>query len=362
MSYVRYHDDPVGEPQKPRRSPLGLIKLLAIGVCAYFVIQSTYAANITLNTGSPKEFGQGVQVTSACSGNTSLSLAPSNTFVNASGAGAYKLSAVTVSNIPSSCYGVDFKFQVYDSATSSTPLAIFGATNPSAIIYNNSGTFTKGTGSGYTVTTLSGTSFKVEFTSPVALTNDIGEFTIQSQDHAMYYGFGDTGPTGGIIVITPTSEGGYGGSYYYEMAPADSSLGNVVQCNADAFQMRGYNNQDRAVGEGRTNTTNLLALCTSGAANNATAYTFGGKSDWFLPSFHEMYAICHYARQLPMADPSLLSCSGGTLRSGFASAYWTSTTGGTHSYGMAFTMSPANGDYTPANNTKAVRAIRRFTP
>lgn len=361
MAVVYYHDDPAQEPQSKGKFSFDILKLLAILVVAVYFIQTTYSANISLGS-NKTEFGQGVQVTSACSGNTSLSIVPANTFVNSSGAGAFKLASITTSNIPSSCYGLDFKLQVYDSTTSTSPIALFDTTNANPIIYNNSGTFVKGSGVGYTVTTLSSTSFRVDFTVPVALASAVDKFTIQSQSHAVYYSYGDTGPGGGIIVITPTSEGGYGGSYYYEAAPADSSAGTVVMCNNDPFTMRAYNNQDRAVGEGPTNTTNLLGLCTSGAVYSATAYTNSGKSDWFLPSYNEMYAICRYARQLPMADPAGQTCAGGTLRAGFTDGYWTSTTGGTHGYAMAFSMNNANGNYTPTNNVQAVRAMRRFTP
>ena len=101
------------------------------------MVQTTLAANISLNTGSPLEFGQGISATTACSGATNLTITPNSTFVNSSGAGAHYFSSVTVSNIPSNCQGFDFTINAYNNS-SSTPLALFNSTSTSAVVYNNS--------------------------------------------------------------------------------------------------------------------------------------------------------------------------------------------------------------------------------
>jgi hypothetical protein len=43
-----------------------------------------------------------------------------------------------------------------------------------------------------------------------------------------------------------------------------------------------------AVGNGQANTTAMLGVCTSGAANAADSYLTVTKSDWFLPSEGEL--------------------------------------------------------------------------
>jgi hypothetical protein len=63
---------------------------------------STLAASITLSSGSPVEFGQGVAATTAC--DTSLTVTPFSTYVNSSVAAEadFLFSSVTISNLDTS--------------------------------------------------------------------------------------------------------------------------------------------------------------------------------------------------------------------------------------------------------------------
>jgi hypothetical protein len=172
-----YHDDPIEEiSKKSLRS-----KFLSTGVVivgSIFFLQSTLAGNISLNSGRGIEFGQSVSQAVACSGNTELTLTPRSTFINGS-PGAHYLQSVTVSNIPTSCYGDDFTINAFNDS-SSTPLALFNSTATNAVVYNNNGSFQKGIGiSGLTVSSGSG-SFTVTFTNPVAQSSSVFKFTIQS--------------------------------------------------------------------------------------------------------------------------------------------------------------------------------------
>ena len=177
MSEDFYHDDPIEEVSKTKvRSKVLSTAALIVG--SIFFFQSTLAGNISLNSGRGIEFGQGVSQTVACSGETALTLTPRSTFINGS-PGAHYLQSVTVSNIPTSCYGVDFTINAYGDS-SSTPLALFNSTSTDAVVYNNNGTFQKGIGSaGFTVSSGSGT-FTITFTDPVAQSSSVFKLTIRS--------------------------------------------------------------------------------------------------------------------------------------------------------------------------------------
>jgi hypothetical protein len=106
---------------------------------------------------------------------------------------------VTVSNIPSSCYGVDFTINAFNDS-SSTPLALFNTTSTNATVYNNNGTFSPGVGSsGMTIASGTGT-FTVTFNTPVALSSSVFKLTIQSGLNTPFK-VGDRGPGGGFIFM-----------------------------------------------------------------------------------------------------------------------------------------------------------------
>jgi hypothetical protein len=274
-------------------------------VALVLTLGSTLAANINLGTNNNLEFGQGIQLTTACSGSTQLTITPNATFVNASGAGAYYFSSVTVKNVPSSCYGVDFSLSAYGE-TSSAPLAIFNTSSTNAIVYNNAGSFEAAAGITGMSVTGSTDSFTVNFASPVALSSTVARITIQSATRVVsacigqgQCSVGEEGPGGGIIVFT--SVGGFtcGPTYSdtchnLEAAPNNWNSGsndfvwaNVAYQNtfvggstaarsltSDQLGV-GYKNSLAIVNEGNDATT---------AAGIARAYRGGGKSDWYLPS------------------------------------------------------------------------------
>jgi hypothetical protein len=124
-------DDYASDESGSKKKYKGPVALSALVIVGALFLQNTLAANISLGTGAKLEFGQGVQVTTACSGSDVLTLTPNSSFVNSSGNGSYYLSSVTVSGIPTSCQGVDFNLSVYDSTTS-TALPIF-ATSKTAV-------------------------------------------------------------------------------------------------------------------------------------------------------------------------------------------------------------------------------------
>jgi len=121
----------------PRRSQASqknkTIRLaVAIGAVALVgVLSSTLAANISINSGSNVEFGQGVSGAAACDAN--LTITPGSSFQNTGGStGTFNLSSITVQDSATTtsgttglalCAGKYIRLSAYDSS-SATPLTI----------------------------------------------------------------------------------------------------------------------------------------------------------------------------------------------------------------------------------------------
>ena len=176
MSDDYYHDDPIEEKTK-RKLRTNLLTPAALIIGSVLFFQSTFAGNITLNSGASVEFGQGVSQAVACSGSNNLTLTPYSTFTNAAGAGGtHYFSSFTVSGIPASCDGVDFSMNAFGNS-SSQPLAILDKSFGGVMVYNSGSTFTSSYG-----TSISGSAgtFTVNFTDPIALSSSVFKLTIQS--------------------------------------------------------------------------------------------------------------------------------------------------------------------------------------
>jgi len=227
-----YHDDPIQEETK-RKLRNNLLTPLTLIIGSVFFFQSTLAGNISLNSGRGIEFGQSVSQAVACSGGTSLTLTPRSTFTNGS-PGAHYLQSVTVSNIPTSCYGDDFTINAYNDS-SSTPLALFNGTSTSAVVYNNNGTFELGFGTlaDASITSGSGT-FTITFTNPVALSSSVFKLTIQSGMHAAS---ASTGITWTSRTSASDNDWGWGVTYGNGtfVAVSDSGSGNRVMTSPDGI-------------------------------------------------------------------------------------------------------------------------------
>ena len=96
---------------------------------------------------------------------------------------------------------------------------------------------------------------------------------------------GDTGPAGGKIFITPQTAGNTTG-LYFEVAPVDVSNTRYTFCNQTNQLISGTLNS--GIGYGESNTAAMIDWgCSSGAAVATDNFSFGGFSDWFLPSLDE---------------------------------------------------------------------------
>jgi hypothetical protein len=146
------------------------------------------------------------------------------------------------------------------------------------------------------------------------------------------YRVGDLGPAGGIIFYAESSVQPWG--KYLEVAPngwyegmpdpktswCDLTEREILK-TLDASGLPSQTGNE--IGKGKANTRLMSNLCESGAANLATEYRGGGKSDWFLPSLAELNQLCKFARGqkqgIGTCQPS------GNLSPGFSNYYWSSS-------------------------------------
>jgi len=146
------------------------------------------------------------------------------------------------------------------------------------------------------------------------------------------YRVGDRGPAGGTIFYVENSVKPWG--QYLEFAPngwfdgisdpksiwCDLTDRAILQTKGTGDAVRLTGNE---IGKGKANTQSMLNICNSGAANIASEYFGGGKSDWFLPSLEELNQLCKFARG---QTQGIGNCKpSGSLKQGFSNYYWSSS-------------------------------------
>ena len=386
-----YYDDPVEEAAPRKTGVAGIFALIFAMVAGSLFIQSTLAGNIAINSGSKVEFGQGITATTACAGSSVLTLTPRAKFINASGAGAFYFSSLTVSNIPSDCNGVDFQISAYDSSGGALP--IFNSSSSVATIYDSAGAFSAGVGgTGLSVSSGSGT-FTATFDSPVALSSNVAKITIQSGGHEpITYSVGQRGPGGGIVFYVSANYFTSVGSTcntackYLEVAPSTWKTGSV----ADDLTYQWSNNSSNTTGQDITtassegldsrekvnwkigqglNNTNLMQVggATSAARNAALAYaaTDSSAGQWFIPSVNELNELCKYVFGQSTGNPKVACNYSGAFKStaysgsdlgGFVhNFYWSSTE---QTSGVAMVTYFDNPVFTDIGNKSQLQPIR----
>jgi hypothetical protein len=194
----RYESRPESRLRKPKKNGHLLPTLILILIGSTFFLKGTVAANVNLG-GGIVEFGQGVQVTTACSGSTPLTVTPVASFSNQSGVGSFYFKSFTVSNIPSGCNGKSFTLNAYDSTTAIS-LALFDGTSKDVVVYNDNGSYLSVSGSAVTVVTNSSSSFTATFASPAALSAQVARITLQSLLGASPYNYNSVAFTSGTYM------------------------------------------------------------------------------------------------------------------------------------------------------------------
>jgi hypothetical protein len=230
-NYDFYSDDPIEESSNPvRRKFKSIFALLLLLVGGTYFVQTTLAANISLNSSSPIEFGQGITATVACSGSESITIIPQNSFVNVSGAGDFYFSGIKASGIPAGCTGKLLSFSAYTN-TGSSALAIFSGTSTTFEITPTGSSFTT-LNSGVTLSELTSTSFTVTFDTPVQLASVVAKLTAQSAIDANYSNMGSisfaAADSLGVASMTAIGTSPYTAEMWVKLTTAHTSSGLIL--------------------------------------------------------------------------------------------------------------------------------------
>jgi len=200
----------------------------------------------------------------------------------------------------SGCSGVSIK----NMQSSYVKTVVAAATNSSSSTSSSSSS-TSTSSTTTTTTTTAPATIKIPTQAPVSN-------AARGTCAAAKCNIGDTGPSGGVVFITPSTPGNTTGQFF-EVSR------NVSTSHKWGCAGKVLGNSGAAIGEGRANTARILARCTTGnAVREARArmkLDGDGPGIWFLPSTGEMAELYRNKPTLDSIDFRLL----------FGGNYWTST-------------------------------------
>jgi hypothetical protein len=167
-----------------KKSSSSKVMLGLAGIAAVALLGSTLAANISLNSGTGVEFGQGVAQTTACDTNGGITVTPAAAFVNASSGGSFNFTTVAFSNIDGACLNKTFTLKAYGDS-SATPVTLNTVStieySQATFVYATNGTTSPNIAtSSYLMSGNVGT-YNVHFTGTTATSGAIYKLTLESQ-------------------------------------------------------------------------------------------------------------------------------------------------------------------------------------
>jgi uncharacterized repeat protein (TIGR02543 family) len=232
--------------------------------------------------------------------------------------------------------------------------------------YNFAGWSTSRDGSGTSYA--AGSSFVFDLTANTTL---YAKWTAVPCSDGGVCAVGDMGPGGGVVFYVGQTNfyslqsACYTQCKYLEVAPEPGG-GDVSRTWSTGGNQRfGVDGaDDDTVGGGASNTLDIKNQSGNTGDTTAAIYAFdyvnGGKTDWHLPSYFELNELCKYARQQTTGNTGVMCNSSGSLRSGFSTgSYWSSSEN--RDYG-ADAQSFDNGSISLENKSEwyQVRPIRAF--
>ena len=170
MSPLNIHpEDAVNAPKKKKNKSLkvmlGIAALVAVPVVGT-TLAASIGINVNNNSNTPIQFGQGVVQATAC--DDEVTVTANAAFTNATGAGSFKLTTISVSGIASTCNNEVFTIKVYDDANqaaltvaapsaspngaSATAVGVTFLTAGSTIVGNTNATVSASDSTSFTVT------------------------------------------------------------------------------------------------------------------------------------------------------------------------------------------------------------------
>jgi hypothetical protein len=388
-------------------------KFLTLGLLSVVVfINLTFASNITLNTGQPIQFGQGIVLTTTC--DTYLTVKLTREFDTATN--SFMVKDLILGDISTKLHSKRLSLALRNDATDTllTSSNLYFDLDASGIVFTSPLAHTDSIN--YTSTSAYGAN---EIgTSSITFTNirktdnskipadDVSRVLFESSKgggctaptiscaNGGTCSVGDTGPGGGPVIYvsaTPITLRSAGKTVTrIEMAP-NTWIGvtyatdpNIAMCQAyngggplwtgsRPGGWLGYSNVSlpTGLGYGLENTNKLLSFNSSNvscaeagqAASVARNYSGGGLNDWFLPSLDELNIVCRYANTLSMTSTAI--CTSGTVRGGFLdtpnSSWWSSSIYD-NQLNYVIRIRGADGTYrfSTQSNTASVRPIRMF--
>ena len=170
-----YFDDPVNiESKRNIRGIPGALASILILIVGSLFLDSTLAGSISLNSNKVLEFGQGIAQTTTC--DNSLTLTPLGSFTNASGAGSFTFTGISISNLDTrvqGCAGETLSMSAYGQTGN--------ALNSFSIAIASDGTFTSSEGSISNAGAQGSISnVTLTFSSPTVNSTAVYKITIQS--------------------------------------------------------------------------------------------------------------------------------------------------------------------------------------